>query len=63
MMKIFEQTEQVAFLYRHTGLTSHINITEALDESFHRLDSIENTLSKLEKTDLWHRFIVSLVKY
>ena len=51
LVSILEQNEKVELMYRPPGRESHINITEALDEIFHRLNSIETTLSKLEKTD------------
>jgi hypothetical protein len=50
-VNILEQPDTVELMYRPPGRSEHINITEALDEIFHRLDSIENTLTKLETTD------------
>jgi len=37
-------------MYRPPGREKHINITEALDELFNRLESIESKLKSLEKS-------------
>ena len=41
-MNILEQNEKIELMYRPPGRESHINITEALDEIFHRLDSMSS---------------------
>lgn len=44
-----EENERFDFMYRAPGREEHQNIVEILDEILNRLDSIEKTLSELEK--------------
>ena len=44
-----EQEQQYKIMYRGPGRDSYQTVAEVLDEILTRLDSIEQTLSKLEK--------------